>query len=335
MGVIELKNLTKKYRSFKKKEGFIGSIRGFFRREYIEKTALNGISLTVNKGDFLGFAGPNGAGKTTMLKILSGILHPTQGTVSVNGYIPSKRPTPFLKQITFVAGNKTQLEWSLPPMDSYLLNKEIYDISEDVFRDRVKTLAAMLNLDSVIHRTVRELSLGERMKSELLAALLHDPEIIFLDEPTIGLDVNSQRNVWRFLEYLNQEESKTIILTSHYVEDIRRLCKRIVLINEGNIIFDDHLSAFLDYYNIRRRITFTLEDTTKVSHLRERFDALDHAVNVEGSVCSIIVEKGNVEKTVHEIMDQFEVSDLKIEDEPIQDIIAEIFEKLNMSSDKK
>ena len=186
MGVIELKNLTKKYRSFKKKEGFIGSIRGFFRREYIEKVALNAISLTVNRGDFLGFAGPNGAGKTTMLKILSGILHPTQGTVSVSGYAPSKRSASFLKQITFVAGNKTQLEWSLPPMDSYLLNKEIYDIPEGVFRDRVKTLATMLNLDSVIHRSVRELSLGERMKSELLAALLHNPEIIHLSNLTIS-----------------------------------------------------------------------------------------------------------------------------------------------------
>lgn len=333
MGLIELRNLTKKYRSFKKKEGFIGSIRGLFRREYIEKIALNAISLTVNKGDFIGFAGPNGAGKTTMLKILSGILHPTQGTVSVNGYLPSKRSTSFLKQITFVAGNKTQLEWSLPPMDSYLLNKEIYDIPERPFRDRVRTLATMLNLHSVIHRPVRELSLGERMKSELLAALLHDPEIIFLDEPTIGLDVNSQRNVWRFLEYLNQEESKTIILTSHYVEDIRRLCKRIVLINEGNIVFDDSLPAFLNCYSVRRRITFTLEDTTKASHLKERFGAV--GVNVEGSVCSITVEKGNVEKTVHEIMDQFEVSDLKIEDEPIQEIIAEIFENLNKASGKK
>ena len=335
MSVIEVRNLTKRYRSFKKKEGFIGSIRGLFRREYIEKVALNAISLTVNRGDFLGFAGPNGAGKTTMLKILSGILHPTQGTVSVNGYLPTKRPTSFLKQITFVAGNKTQLDWSLPPMDSYLLNKEIYDIPERLFRERVKTLATILNLDSVIPRPVRELSLGERMKSELLAALLHDPEIIFLDEPTIGLDVNSQRNVWRFLEYLNQKESKTIILTSHYMEDIKRLCKRIVLINEGDIIFDDYLSAFLDYYSVRRRITFTLEDTSKASHLRERFDALGHTVNVEGSVYSITVEKGNVEKTVHEIMDQFEVSDLKIEDEPIQDIIAEIFEEPDMKPGKK
>ncbi len=329
MDIIEVKNLTKTYKTFKKEPGLVGSIKGLFNRKYVEKIALNFISLTVKKGDFLGFAGPNGAGKTTMLKILSGILYPTNGTVFVNGHIPNKRSRSFLKDITFIAGNKTQLDWSLPPMDSYLLNKEIYNISNSSFRERVKVLSSLLNIRSVINRPVRELSLGERMKSELLAGLLHNPEIIFLDEPTIGLDINSQKNIWKFSRHLNHEEGKTIILTSHYVEDIKQLCNKIILINKGNIIFNDYLSVFLDHYNVKRKITFSVQENVDQSRLKDYFNVLNSVINVDGNTYSITISKEKVENTLHKIIDNFEIFNLRIEYEPIQDIIAEIFEKLN------
>jgi len=329
MDIIEVKNLTKTYKTFKKEAGLVGSIKGLFNRKYVEKIALNSISLTVKKGDFLGFAGPNGAGKTTMLKILSGILYPTNGEVFVNKHTPNKRSRSFLKDITFIAGNKTQLDWSLPPMDSYLLNKEIYNISNSSFRERVKVLSGLLNIRSVINRPVRELSLGERMKSELLAGLLHNPEIIFLDEPTIGLDINSQKNIWKFFRHLNHEEGKTIILTSHYVEDIKQLCNKIILINKGNIIFNDYLSVFLDHYNVKRKITFSVQENVDQSRLKDYFNVPNSVINVDGNTYSITISKEKVENTLHKIIDDFEIFNLRIEYEPIQDIIAEIFEKLN------
>lgn len=245
MSIIEVKKLTKSFKIYKKEPGLGGALKSLFSRKYEDKTAVNDVSFSIEEGELIGFIGPNGAGKTTTLKMLSGLLYPSNGTVSVLGSKPFDRKKDFLKQISLVMGQKNQLWWDLPPMDTFLLNKEIYEISDADFKSRVEELSELLDVKQIMHVQVRKLSLGQRMKCELMAALLHRPKILFLDEPTIGLDVVVQQRVRHFIKDYNLKYKATILLTSHYMQDVKAMCSRVIVINHGAIIYDGVLDDLL------------------------------------------------------------------------------------------
>ncbi|WP_395016321.1 ATP-binding cassette domain-containing protein [Dongia sp.] len=244
--MIEVEGLVKHYKVTKREGGFRKSLRTFFKRERETVKAVDGIGFAIPKGEIVGFLGPNGAGKTTTLKMLAGLLHPTAGTLSVAGFRPQDRQRDFLGTISMVLGQKQQLIWDLPPSDTFLLNKEIYGIADADYRERIGELTEMLGLATLVTRQARKLSLGERMKCELAAALIHRPQVLFLDEPTIGLDVNMQQVLRDFIADYNQRTGATILLTSHYMADVTALCKRVIVIDRGKLIFDGDFAAILE-----------------------------------------------------------------------------------------
>ncbi|OGE03956.1 ABC transporter, partial [Candidatus Curtissbacteria bacterium RIFCSPLOWO2_01_FULL_41_18] len=245
MAVISVKNLTKTYQVFKKEPGLIGTFKSLTHRKYEKIKAVDDISFDVGEGELVGFIGPNGAGKTTTLKCLSGLLHPNSGQISVLDEIPWQRKSAFLKQISFIMGAKNQLWWDLPPMETFLLNKEIYEIDDRQFKRTLSDLVDLLKVKDIIKVQVKRLSLGQRMKCELIAALLHSPRVLFLDEPTIGLDVVMQNNLREFIKNYNERYQSTIILTSHYMRDVQALCRRVIVISDGKIIFDGQLATLI------------------------------------------------------------------------------------------
>ena len=257
MPIIEVKNLTKKYEYYKKAPGLLASMKSLFHREKLYTEAVKNISFTVEEGELVGFLGPNGAGKTTTLKMLSGILYPTSGEAKVLGHVPWKREKKYQKQFAIVMGQKNQLWWDLPAMDSFILNKEIYEVPDAQFKKTVDGLAELLEIKDILDVQVRKLSLGQRMKCELIAALLHQPKVLFLDEPTIGLDVVSQQKMREFIKTYNEQKKTTILLTSHYMEDVKALCKRVIIIDHGEIRYDGALSALIDKYVDHKVITVT------------------------------------------------------------------------------
>ncbi len=258
--IIKIKNLSKEFEYFPKEAGLRSALKNLFKRKKVIKKAVKGITFSVSEGEIVGFLGPNGAGKTTTLKMLSGILTPTSGEAQVLGYVPWQRRRDFQRQIALVMGQKNQLWWDLPPLESFLLYKEIYEIPSPVFEKNLEELVTSLKIKEIIKKPVRKLSLGERMKSELAAALLPNPRVLFLDEPTIGLDVVAQKNLRDFLKKYNQKTKTTILLTSHYMEDIVALCRRIVVINEGKIIFDGQLEDLIKKYAPNKMITIYFKD---------------------------------------------------------------------------
>ena len=248
MPIIDVKNLSKTFKIYKKEPGLKGTLRSFFKRKYEYSPAVKQVSLKIEEGELVGFIGPNGAGKTTTLKMLSGLLYPTRGDLSVLGYTPFDRKPEFLKQISLVMGQKNQLWWDLPAMDTFLLKKEIYEVSDADFKDRVEELSELLDVKKLLHIQVRKLSLGQRMKCELMAALIHRPKILFLDEPTIGLDVVVQHRLRNFIKEYNTKHKATILLTSHYMRDVKHLCDRVIVINFGSIIYDGKLDDLIEKY---------------------------------------------------------------------------------------
>lgn len=261
MNSIEVRKLSKRFKVYKKEVGVLGSLKSLFKREYKEKYAIKNISFSISKGEFVGLIGPNGAGKTTTLKCLSGLIKPTSGEISVLGFEPIGRKSEYLKRISFVMGNKSQLWWDLPAMETLELTKEIYDIPDEQYNNRVEELMGILDLEKLLSRPVRELSLGERMKFELVNSLIYIPEVIFLDEPTIGLDVVMQERIRKFLKEYNQRYGSTIILTSHYMADVESLCSRVILLNEGKVLFDGTIQKLKEKYSLGRNLT--LEDVVK------------------------------------------------------------------------
>ncbi|MBI2035034.1 MAG: ABC transporter ATP-binding protein, partial [Candidatus Levybacteria bacterium] len=245
MSVISVSHLTKHYKVHKKDPGLAGSLRSIFSRKYETVKAVEDVSFSVDEGELIGFIGPNGAGKTTTLKCLSGLLYPTSGKVDVLGFTPFDRKTKFLKQIALVMGQKNQLWWDLPAIDTFLLNKEIYEISKKRFDEVVNDLTKLLDIEEQLRVQVRKLSLGQRMKMELVASLIHSPKVLFLDEPTIGLDVVMQKKIREFLREYNHKYKATILLTSHYMRDVEALCKRVIVINFGKILYDGKLSDLI------------------------------------------------------------------------------------------
>lgn len=245
--IISVKNVSKIYAILKKEPGLIGSLKTFISRKYEKKIAVDNINFSIEEGDFIGFIGPNGAGKTTTIKMLSGIIHPSSGDITVMGFTPKKLQNAFKKQIAITMGQKNQLWWDIPALDSFQLLKEIYEISNNDFKNILEELTELLDVKHILDVPLRNLSLGERMKMEIIGSLLHSPKILFLDEPTIGLDVSSRRRICEFLKYLNEEKKTTIILTSHYHEDIKALCNRIISIDKGRIIYDVPLDNTMEY----------------------------------------------------------------------------------------
>src|SRR3989339_738990 len=253
--IISVTKLKKYYKVHQKEPGLSGSIKSLFNRKYYDVKAVDDVSFEIAEGELVGFIGPNGAGKTTTLKVLSGLLYPTSGQISVLGFEPWKRDHKYLKQMSLVMGQKNQLWWDLPAQESFVLNKEIYEVSDEQYKKTLNELVELLDVKDVLQIPVRKLSLGQRMKCELIAALLHSPKILFLDEPTIGLDVVIQKAMRDFIRTYNQEFGATILLTSHYMQDVKELCKRVIVIDKGQILFDGEMKKIIEKYAVNKIIT--------------------------------------------------------------------------------
>jgi len=321
MATIEINNLSKTYRVYQKKEGLLASIRGLFTREYRDVNAVRDINLTVEQGEFIAFLGPNGAGKTTTLKMLSGVITPSSGACTVMGHIPWKRENAYRRRMALVMGQKNQLWWDLPAQESFRLHQHIYGIDSQRFDETIAELGAMLDVNQLMGQPVRELSLGERMKMELIAALLHSPEVLFLDEPTIGLDVVAQYNIQKFLRHYQQQRKITIILTSHYMKDIAALCKRVVIIAHGRIHYDGSLDGILQRFGNEKIITLTLNESASTEGLEQ----LAANVTLELPKVRFRVPRDQVARILAQGLSGRQVSDVHVEDPPLEEIIARIF----------
>ncbi len=321
MPIIEVKNLKKYYRVYKKEPGLRGSVKSLFKRQYEEVRAVDNISFSINEGELIGFIGPNGAGKTTTLKVLSGLLYPTGGQTQVLGYTPHDRQDEFKKQFSLVMGQKNQLWWDLPAYESFVLNKEIYEVPDDQFHKVLNELVKLLEVEEILKIQVRKLSLGQRMKCELIASLLHSPKVLFLDEPTIGLDVVMQKKMRDFIREYNQRYKATIILTSHYMGDVRELCERVIIIDKGKIAFDGKLDEIVKKYADHKRLSVTLAQSPK----KEDLAVIGEVVEYNLPRVVIKVPRDETSPRAAKLLSQFKVEDLTIEEVPIEDIIREVF----------
>lgn len=319
--VIQVSKLKKFYKIHKKEPGLRGSIESLFKRKYETVKAVNDVSFTIRQGELVGFIGPNGAGKTTTLKVLSGLLYPDGGITRVLGYDPYKRQKEFQKQFSLVMGQKNQLWWDLPAMETFLLNKEIYEISEKQFKQTLDELVELLEVKDILKIQVRKLSLGQRMKCELIAALLHSPKVLFLDEPTIGLDVVMQKKMRDFIKEYNQRFRASIILTSHYMEDVKELCQRVIIIDQGKIVFDGQLEKVVQKFAADKMISLVL---AKKVNPRE-FEEIGQIKEFEFPKVVIAVRRAAAPLAAAQILQKFPVTDLNIEEPRIEDIIRQVF----------
>ncbi len=320
--MIEVKNLSKTFKVYRKEPGLKGSLKSLFKRDFFEKLAISDVSLKIDQGEIIGLVGANGAGKTTLVKILSGIIFPTSGDVSVLGFDPWKRENEYRRKLSLIMGQKAQLWWDLPAYDSFLLLKEIYEISNQRFQENIEKLSKQLDIADQLKVPVRKLSLGERMKTELMAALLHDPQVIFLDEPTIGLDIMSQKAVRSFLQDYRKEHKPIIILTSHYMEDIEELCPRLALIKDGSIIYDGSIETITNNYAQFKtlEIDFQDADENKIrSFFEEKFSKLKK--EIIGPKLKLQVERHEMGEVMKVILDQFNPKNLNITEVDISIVI--------------
>jgi len=319
---ITVDNLSKAYPVAVKAAGMAGTLRHFFQRTYRLVEAVKQISFQVDPGEVVGFLGPNGAGKTTTLKMLTGLVHPSGGQVQVAGHVPFRREAAFLRQITLVMGQKQQLLWDLPALDSLRINGAIYGLSAKEFHYRVHELAEMLSLRQQLNQPVRKLSLGERMKAEMLAALLHRPQVLFLDEPTLGLDVNAQVAVRNFLLEYNRRYQATVLLTSHYMADITALCQRVLLIHQGQLIYDGSLEGLLSRFAPYREVKLDLESPVAA----EQLQAYGELESLQGCTASLIIRREALTQTVSRLLAELAVQDLRVTDPPIEEVIGRVFQ---------
>lgn len=321
MAIISVKNLTKSYQSYKKEAGMMGSLKSLVKREFFEKKAVDSISFEIEEGELVGFIGPNGAGKTTTLKCLSGLLYPTSGELSVMGYVPHNRKEDFLKQMSIVMGQKNQLWWDLPAIESYILNKEIYEIPKKEFDRTLNELTELLDVKNILNVQVRKLSLGQRMKMELIGSLLHRPKVLFLDEPTIGLDVFVQKKLRDFIRDYNERYKATIILTSHYMQDVKELCNRVIVINYGKLIYDGSLKDIVKKYSPEKRIIIILSEAVE----REKLEKFGRIEENDFPKVVLSVPLQDYKKVAAKLLEDFPVEDLNIEDPAIEGVIRDIF----------
>ncbi len=320
--IIAVQNLSKLYPVAIKDPGLAGTLKHFFKRRYRQIAAVQSVSFEIEPGEVVGFLGPNGAGKTTTLKMLTGLIHPSTGQVRVAGQVPFRREASFLRQITLVMGQKQQLIWDLPALDSLRINAAVYDISDADLKQRVGELNEMLSLGDKLNSPVRKLSLGERMKAELLAALIHRPKVLFLDEPTLGLDVNAQISVREFLQAYNQRYGATVLLTSHYMADITALCQRVLVIYAGQLIYDGGLDRLLERFAPCREVTMELAEAPPLASLQ----AYGEIKELSGRIVRFLVPQENLTQLITQMLANFEVLDLTVGDPPIEEVIGQVFQ---------
>ena len=329
MSLIELDKLTKTYRVYQKKEGLGAAVRGLFHRQYREVRAVREVDLRVEQGEFVAFLGPNGAGKTTTLKLLSGVINPTAGTARVMGFTPWKRENAYRRRFALVMGQKNQLWWDLPAQESFRLHQQIYRIDPQAFERTRDELTDLLQVRSLLRQPVRELSLGERMKMELTAALLHSPEVLFLDEPTIGLDVVAQHNIQQFLKHYQAERRITILLTSHYMKDVAALCQRVVIIANGRIEYDGSLSGIIDRFSGDKIVTlqFAQQEGRPLAAIPDltRFGVVVQATPPRAK---LRVARMQVPRTLASVLAEYSVEDVMVEDPPLEEVIAAAFSRV-------
>ena len=323
MAIIEATGLSKTYRVAQKKAGFLGAVRGLFRREYKEVRAVEEVSFGIEPGEIVAFLGPNGAGKTTTLKMLSGLIYPTRGEARVLGFVPWERADAFRRRFSLVMGQKNQLWWDLPAADSFQLHREIYSLPSPQFEKTLEDLTELFQVAELTRQPVRELSLGERMRMELIAALLHQPQLLLLDEPTIVLDVVAQLMIQKCLKELNAARGVTILLTSHYMRDVEALCKRVLVITHGRLIYDGALAGITEQFGQSKLVKLQFAGDGTPDDL-ERFGEVTERV---GPAASLKVERARVPEVMAAILDGYTVLDVSVQDPPLDQVIARVFEE--------
>jgi ABC-2 type transport system ATP-binding protein len=320
MSAIEARDLTKVYRTYRKEHGLSGAIKGLVRRRYDETRAADRVSFEIDNGEFVGFLGPNGAGKTTVLKMLSGLLNPTSGEARVLGFIPWERRNELKKQFSLLMGQKNALWWDLPAQESLELNRAIYGIDRDRFKKVVNGLSELLEVTDKMNVMVRELSLGERMKMELISALIHEPRVLFLDEPTIGLDVVSQKRVREFLRLYNKEHRIVTLLTSHYMQDIQELCHRVLVIDHGKIFFDGPLDDIVDRFSLHKILSLTFDQP-----VTRDFTSFGEVIEQSPMSIQLKVPRAKVTETCRQLLEACNVSDINVQEVPVEEVIRQLF----------
>jgi viologen exporter family transport system ATP-binding protein len=320
VSVIETRGLTKVYRTYRKEGGLRGSIKGLVRRTYQETRAADDVTFQIEEGELVGFLGPNGAGKTTVLKMLSGLLNPTAGEARVLGFVPWERSNEMKRQFALVMGQKNALWWDLPAQESLELNRAIYGIDRDRFKKVVNGLADLLDVQDKMNVMVRELSLGERMKMELISALIHEPRVLFLDEPTIGLDVVSQKRVREFLRVYNRDHKIVTMLTSHYMQDIEELCERVIVIDHGKIFFDGPLEAIIDRFSSAKIISLSFEEGAACD-----FTRFGEVVEQKPMSVQLKVPRAQVTDVARNLLDNCRVTDINVQELPVEEVIRQLF----------
>ena len=321
MPAIDVRHLRKIYRVYRKREGLFASLKGLFHREYKEVAAVDDVSFQIEEGEMVAFLGPNGAGKTTTLKLLSGLIYPTGGEATVLGHIPWKRENAYRRRFSLVMGQKNQLWWDLPAQESFRLHQEIYRVEREQFKRRLDELVDLLEVRELIGQPVRELSLGERMRMELIAALLHSPEILLLDEPTIGLDVVSQRRVQEFLKFYQAERRITVVLTSHYMKDVEALCKRAIIINEGEIKHDGPLAEIIDRFSHHKIMEIQFAGTTQPPNL----DRYGTVIEIAPPRVKLEVPRKKIPEILSDLLARYTIEDVGVQERPLEEVIAEVF----------
>ena len=320
MPTIEASRLTKVYRTYRKERGLWGSVKGLLRRRYDETRAADQVSFQIEEGEFVGFLGPNGAGKTTVLKMLSGLLNPTSGDARVLGFVPWERRNEMKRQFSLLMGQKNALWWDLPAQESLELNRAIYGIDHDRFKKVVDGLSELLEVQDKMNVMVRELSLGERMKMELIAALIHQPRVLFLDEPTIGLDVVSQKRVREFLRIYNAEHHIVTLLTSHYMQDIEELCDRVLVIDHGKIFFDGPLTQIIDRFSRHKLLSLTFENEGQ-----RDLSAFGEVTEQTPASVQLKVPRAKVTETCRQLLEACDISDINVQEVPVEEVIRQLF----------
>jgi ABC-2 type transport system ATP-binding protein len=320
MATIEASGLTKTYRTYRKESGLWGSMKGLVKRKYEETRAADNVSFQIEEGEFVGFLGPNGAGKTTVLKMLSGLLNPTSGQARVLGFVPWERRSEMKRQFSLLMGQKNALWWDLPAQESLELNRAIYGIDRDRFRKVVGGLSELLEVGHKMNVMVRELSLGERMKMELISALIHEPRVLFLDEPTIGLDVVSQKRVREFLRVYNSDHRIVTMLTSHYMQDIEELCHRVIIIDRGKIFFDGPLTSIIDRFSLHKIVELTFADRAD-----RNFAEFGEVIEQTPVSVQIKVPRAKVTETSRKLLDTCSVTDINVQELPVEEVIRQLF----------
>jgi ABC-2 type transport system ATP-binding protein len=326
--MIRVRDLRKHYRVHERAPGVAAAMRSLFHRRYKDVAAVDGIDFDIAAGERIGFLGPNGAGKTTTLKLLSGLLHPTSGEVRVDGYEPRKREDSFLKNIMLVLGQKQQLLWDLPPSETFELNRAVYDVPRPQFEATLRELTDLLELRDLVKRPTRTLSLGERMKCELCAALIHRPKVLFLDEPTIGLDVSMQATVREFVKRYNERHGATLVLTSHYMEDVAQLCPRVIVIDKGKLVYDGALDDLVTRIRPDKRVTLRFSGPVDAGDLV----GLGRVVRHDAGQSVLDVHKDEVNAVVTRALARLPVSDLTVESPPLEEVMSELFARGRVAS---